>query len=190
GDQDETAPGAHQLPPRLHPFDLDGEAPVRAQPLVALREAPGEGPDRAVNAALALPPAAGPKNRLEVAGDRGADLAQGEPEERREEGDHHPQGRSGENRHPEPMETEPEHAGDVERSQQPAAPAALGRVRRRWWTTIARQGYAHDGEISSALFSHGLQPDGRRRRRNASSAGSTRTVASRHAESPRATRIP
>src|SRR5258706_969652 len=138
GDQDETAPGRQQLAPGFQPFGLDRENPVRAQPLIALREAPGEGPKRSVDAALALPPAAGPKNRLEVGGDGGSDLSQGEPEERREEGDHHPQGWLGENRHPETMEAEPEHSRDVETPQEPPAPAALGRMRRRLWRAVAR----------------------------------------------------
>src|SRR6185312_3617162 len=186
GDQDETAAGARQLAPCFQAFGLDGEIPVRAQPLVALREAPGESKEGPVDATLALPPAAGPEDRLEVGGDGGADLAQGEPEERREDGDRQPQGRSGKDLHSEAVETEPEHPGDVKRPQQTAAPAAFGRVRRRFRRAVARQGYAHGSGISSPLFSHGSD----RRSSRASNAGSTRTVASRHAERPRDTRMP
>src|SRR6185295_13341156 len=176
--QDETLWRAGELPPDLFTLEADREGPFGAQTLVSFRETPGELPEGTVDPSLPLPPAAGAKHRHQIGGDGRADLAQSEPEERREQSDHEAQRAGGQDADPEPMKAEPEDAGDMERPQDAAGPAGLRRM-RGWFLTKRN---THGCRTFELLF--------RSRRNSDSSAGRTRNVAIRQAVTPRATRVP
>src|SRR6185369_16309173 len=140
----EAVAAAVQILPGVEPVGLDVETAVRAQALVALREAPGEAPQGTEDPPLAFPPAARPQHRLQIVRHRGPDVAQGDGEEAGAEEDHRTHRPLRQDAHAEAVDAEPEDAGDVERPKEAAGPARLRRVGWSGGRGVARCNGFHD----------------------------------------------